>query len=188
MINKIMKTVSILLLIILFAVPAMARRDRGNGLPHGKWWNNKDVAARLKLSDKEIQKLENTYVDHRKRVIKLRAELEEEQFELNNLIDSRTLDEEAILKQARKLESARSTLSSEQFQFFLDVRKLLGFDRYQELKTMYQSLRRKMYNRLKEKRYKRYGESGDFRPSYDRGLNNLHPPAATSDIPEHPAL
>lgn len=136
------KTVTIFLFIILISAPAMAGKgSRGGDLPHGKWWNDTEVAAKLNLSKKEVQTLNDMYVDHRRKSIKLRSKLEEEQFELNNLIDSKTLNDKAVLKQSQKLDKARSTLSTERFRFFLDVRKLLGYDRYQQLKSMFQSMR-----------------------------------------------
>jgi len=157
----------IFLIIIFFAAPSIA--GRGNDLPHGKWWNNTEVAKQLNLNGREVKILEDMYVNHRRKIIKLRAAVEEEQFELNNLIDSKTINDEAVLKQSKKLEQARSNLSTERFHFFLDVRKLLGFDRYQQLKSMYQTMRQKrMYNRFHNKMNRKFDGVKRLRPSLYR--------------------
>jgi len=155
----------LLAIMILSAAPAFAGED--SGLPHGKWWNNNDVVSQLNLTDTEIKTLDESYVNHRRKLIKLRAQVEEEQFELNNLIDSRTLNDEAVLNQFKKLEQARSNLSREWFSFFLDARKLLGFDRYQQLKSMYQQMRNKRKSgRFGEKMDRRHFNNLEkFRPS-----------------------
>jgi len=160
-----LKNFSILFLLMLFlSAPVIAKE--GNGLPHGKWWNNSEAASQLNLSDNEIKILDDMYVNHRRRIIKLRAIVEEERFELNNLIESKTINDEAVLNQSQRLEHARSNLSSERFHFFLDVRKLLGFDRYQQLKSMYQTMRQKRKdNRYRNKMNKRFDGSERLRPS-----------------------
>jgi Spy/CpxP family protein refolding chaperone len=158
------KLLSLFLLIIFFTAPAMAREE--NDLPHGKWWNNTELAGQLNLTDNEVKLLDDMYVSHRRKIMKLYASVEIEQFELNNLIDSKTLDDEAVLNQSKRLEQARSVLSTERFQFFLDIRKLLGFDRYQQLKSMYRTLRHnKKYDRFKNKMNKRYDGAEKLRPS-----------------------
>ncbi|MBW1983246.1 MAG: hypothetical protein JRI53_00880 [Deltaproteobacteria bacterium] len=169
------KILSLCLLIIFLAAPAIA--DKGNGLPYGKWWHNTEAAGQLNLSDNELKKLDDMYVNHRRKIIKLRAVIEEEQFELNNLIDSKTINDEAVLNQSKKLEQARSNLSTERFYFFLDIRKLLGFDRYQQLKSIYQTMRQKRKdNHYRNKMNKRFDGAERLRPSsYKDGERTKNP-------------
>lgn len=158
------KVFSLFLFMIIFTAPAIARE--GNNLPHGKWWNSAEVAGQLKLSDNEVKILDDLYVNHKRKIIKLHAQIEEEQFELNNLIDSKTLNDEAVLNQSKRLEQARANLSTELFHFFLDVRKLLGFDRYQQLKSMFQTLHEKRkYDRFRNKLDRRHKGIENLRPS-----------------------
>ena len=160
-----LKKISILFLLMLFLSAPVSAKE-GNGLPHGKWWNNTEAASQLNLSDNEIKILDDMYVNYRRRIIKLRAVIEEEQFELNNLIESKIINDEAVLNQSQRLEQARSNLSSERFHFFLDVRKLLGFDRYQQLKSMHQTMRQKRKdNRYRNKMNKRFDGAEQLRPS-----------------------
>ena len=123
-------TVRITLIVMLLAMPAMAF---GQKMPSGKWWRISRVATRLNLSDNEIQQLEDAYRDSRRKFIHLKSQVETEQFELENLIDSQSLDDAAIQKQYERLEKARSKLGAERFKFLIKVRKIVGYDRFQEL-------------------------------------------------------
>lgn len=178
------KITSIVLILLFIAAPAIAgRRDRGGDLPHGKWWNNTDVIQKLNLSDKETKTLDDMYINHRRTVIKLRSKIEEEQFELSNLIDSRTIDDKAVFNQAEKLDQARSKLSQERFRFFLNVRKLLGYDRYQQLKSMFQNMQtRRKYGhvgrRMKKSAYVAH-------PPYDASTEGPEKPIDTDSSNEH---
>ena len=123
-------TVRITLIVMLLAMPAMAF---GQKMPSGKWWRISRVATRLNLSDNEIQQLEDAYRDSRRKFIHLKSQVETEQFELENLIDSQSLDDAAIQKQYERLEKARSKLGAERFKFLIKIRKIVGYDRFQEL-------------------------------------------------------
>jgi hypothetical protein len=179
---------------MFFVTPAVADRGgRGDGLPHGKWWNNTEVASQLKLSNNEVKSLDEMYTSHRRKIIKLRAVVESEQFELNNLIDSKTINDKAVLNQSKRLEQARSNLHFEQFKFFLDVRKLLGFDRYQQLKSMFQRMRSKRrYGQFKGKAGRKFHGNGKFNPSSmpygphpkKYGINDSINTSGTSDYSE----
>jgi len=132
-----------MVLLILVTTPAMVMAKgmhgpegmhEGNGLPLGKWWENPKTAEKLNLSDADKAKLEEAFNTSYRKLIKLKSTVEAERFELGNLLDKKTLDEAAIMQQFTKLENARTELSRERFGFLLEVRKILGQERYQVLK------------------------------------------------------
>jgi len=106
----------------------------GNDLPMGKWWENPEMAKKLNLSDAEKATLKEAFNNSHRKLIKLKSNLEAERFELGNLLDKKTLDEAAVMQQFTKLEKARTELSRERFNFLVEVRKILGQERYQTLK------------------------------------------------------
>ena len=122
--------IRITLVVLLLAMPAMAF---GQDMPSGKWWRIPRVAKKLNLNDKEVQQLEDAYRDSRRKFIQLKSQVEKEQFELENLIDSKSLDDAAIQKQYERLETARTKLGEERFRFLIKIRKIVGYDRFQEL-------------------------------------------------------
>jgi Spy/CpxP family protein refolding chaperone len=106
----------------------------GNDLPMGKWWESPEMAKKLNLSDAEKAKLKGAFEESHRKLIKLKSNVETERFELGNLLDKKTLDEAAVMQQFTKLEKGRTELARERFSFLLEVRKVLGQERYQVLK------------------------------------------------------
>lgn len=109
----------------------------GDDILPGKWWHIPKVAKKLELSKEEKRELDDLFVKSRRRLIDLKSTIEKEQFELENLLESETLDETATMEQFKKLEKAREDISTERFSFLLKVRKILGFGRLQYLKTFF---------------------------------------------------
>jgi Spy/CpxP family protein refolding chaperone len=106
----------------------------GKGMPMGKWWENPETAKKLNLSDAEKAKLKEAFNNSHRKLIDLKSNVEKQRFELGNLLDKKTLDEAAVMQQFTKLEKARTELSRERFGFLVEVRKILGQERYQTLK------------------------------------------------------
>jgi Spy/CpxP family protein refolding chaperone len=134
MLNKVLSWT----LLLLLSSPAIAI---GQDLPSGKWWHNPRVSQQLNLNETEKSKLDKEFVDSRRRLIELKSSVEREQFELENLLESEALDEAAVMEQFKKLEKARASLSSERFNFLIQVRKILGLDRFQRIKMFYRKSR-----------------------------------------------
>ena len=137
------KVLTGMVLLILVMTPAMVMAKgmpgpggmhEGNGMPLGMWWETPKMAEKLSLSDADKAKLKEAFNISYRKLINLKSTLETERFELGNLLDKKTLDEAAIMQQFTKLEKARTELSRERFGFLLEVRKILGQERYQVLK------------------------------------------------------
>ena len=52
-------------------------------------------------------------------------------------MEAEPLDEKAVNRQFARLEKARSQLASERSRFLVEVRKILGHNRFQRLKQIY---------------------------------------------------
>lgn len=111
-------------------------------IPRGKWWQNQNIAERMSLTPAEIEKLDTAYIQMRRKLIRLKSDVEMERFELENVLENAAMNETAVMKQFEALEKARSGLSKEAFLFIVEVREILGLERYQELKSSYKKLRR----------------------------------------------
>jgi len=127
-------TLSAIVLLIVFCLPAIAMSQQ---MPSGKWWHNPKIIKELNLSKKEVRKLDKLYADSRRKLIKLKSAVESEQFELDNLLSSKTMDDAEVRKQFERLEKARKKLADERFKFVVGVRGIIGSDRFQQLKTSY---------------------------------------------------
>jgi hypothetical protein len=63
--------------------------------------------------------------------------MEEEKGELLKAVDQERLNETSAITKMTKLESTRTLLAATRFSYSLEVRKLLGYERYQRMKTLY---------------------------------------------------
>jgi uncharacterized membrane protein len=136
----------VLLWIPLISPPIAVGKD----MPLGKWWHNPRVSEQLNLSEEEKSTLDALFVESRRKLIDLKSSVEREQFELENLLESKVLDEAAVMEQFKRLEKARGNLSTERFNFIPGVRKTIGFERFQRLKMFHQKLRRYWKRRTME--------------------------------------
>ena len=141
-----MKKVTIFTLICLLAASGigLARGPRGmEGLkmPHGKWWRMPEVAKKLELTSEEQQKLDDLFVQSRRRMIDVKSNVQKEGLELEMILDQQDFDESACMDRFKKFEDARTKLANERFRFLVEVRKLLGLDRYRRLKTEFRDRR-----------------------------------------------
>jgi len=125
---------SVILLIIYLIAPVIAE---GQDVPTGKWWYNPQIQKNLNLSKKEVGELDKLFADSRRKLIKLKSEVENEQFELDQLLGQNKVDNAKVKKQFQKLENARKELANERLHFVIGVRNLLGPERFQELKSNY---------------------------------------------------
>jgi Spy/CpxP family protein refolding chaperone len=123
-----------ILLIIFLIAPLMAA---GQDIPAGKWWYNPKIQNNLGLSKNEIGKLDQLFANTRRKLIKLKSQVENEQFELDQLLGQKKVNDVKVKKQFQKLEKARNKLANERLQFVIGVRNLLGPDRFQQLKSNY---------------------------------------------------
>ena len=124
--------ICLLLLIPVFTAPAEAQSE-----PSGKWWYDPGIKAELELQDKEIKRLDRLFNESRRRLIDLKNKVEKAQFEYQRLMEAEPLDEKAVNRQFAQLEKARGQLASERSRFLVEVRKILGHNRFQRLKQIY---------------------------------------------------
>ena len=126
---------SIILPVLLVMSPLLAA---GQDVPAGKWWYNPKIQKNLNLSQKEVDKLDQLFAGSRSRLIKFKSEVESEQFELDQLLSKKKVNDADVKKQFQKLEQARKNLANERLEFVIGVRNILGANRFQELKSNYQ--------------------------------------------------
>ena len=125
---------SVILLAVYLITPVIAA---GQDVPGGKWWYNPEIQKNLDLSKKEISKLDKLFAKSRRKLIKLKSEVEHEQFELDQLLGQNKVDDVKVKKQFQKLEKSRNKLANERLDFVIGVRNILGSDRFQQLKSNY---------------------------------------------------
>ena len=117
---------------LLISTIANADNDRLTG----RWWHNSQVVKYIKLTDGEIDQLERAFEASRLKMIELKSKVEAEQFILQSLVDKPEIDENAINNQHLKLQAARTALDKERLNYYFNVRKILGYDRFREFEKL----------------------------------------------------
>lgn len=106
-------------------------------LPPGKWWKNPDIVRYLKITDKEKSSLDQMYREKKKSMISIKAVMESQKLDMEALMDRDPLNETAIKDKYRAMLNEGMNLFEKQFEFLLEVRKLLGKNRFAHLKKYF---------------------------------------------------
>lgn len=127
------------LTLVMFQTAALMAADVET--PSGKWWHMPQVAEKLNLSPGMQERLDALFYTNRQVLIELKNELEKERLKLDYLLDQRVIDDTKVARQYKRLDEVRSALSEERLTYLLEVRKIIGYERYQQLKQMYRERR-----------------------------------------------
>ncbi len=102
----------------------------------GKWWQNSDIAKKLQLSDGQIVQLDQTFYDHKLKLIDYGADMEKQDLKLQALLDADVPNEGQVEAQVDQVLAARGKLEREFTFMNLDLRKVLSLDQWRQLKAV----------------------------------------------------
>jgi hypothetical protein len=102
----------------------------------GKWWQNSDIARKLQLSDGQIGQLDQTFYDHKLKLIDYGAEMEKQDLKLQTMLDADVPNEGQVEAQVDQVLGARGKLEREFTLMNLDLRKVLSLDQWRQLKSI----------------------------------------------------
>jgi hypothetical protein len=108
-------------------------------VPPGRWWRLPYFSIPLQITETEKEQLDNLFDYNRNKLAELKNQVVEERGQLVAAIDGQHLDESTAMSRMKKLEDSRSLLAATQFSYSLQVRKLLGYERFGHLKTLFQN-------------------------------------------------
>ena len=102
---------------------------------HGRWWNNPRVVERLKLTDEQRKTFDNILLEHREKLIDLRASLQKAELALEPLMGADQPDEAKVLQQIDKVAQARAELEKANAAFLLAIRAKLTPEQWKSIQT-----------------------------------------------------
>jgi Spy/CpxP family protein refolding chaperone len=106
--------------------------------PHGaegRWWNNPAVIDKLKLSEEQRKQMDEILLNHREKLIDMRAAVEKAELQLEPLVGADQPNEAQILGQIDKVAQARAELEKANARFLLALRAKLTPEQWKELKA-----------------------------------------------------
>lgn len=104
----------------------------------GKWWKDSKIAAELKLTPAQITQIEQSFFDHRLRLIDLRADLEREETRLQPLMEADQVDEAKVGAQIDLVLAARGRLEKAHTMMMLALRRSLSVEQWKKLEAIKQ--------------------------------------------------
>jgi protein CpxP len=113
--------------------PPMERAMGPMGSPQGKFWNNPDIVARLKLTDEQRKSMDQVLLQHRTTLVDLHANLEKAEISLEPMMQEDQPNESQILAQIDKVAAARAELEKANARFLLAIRAKLTPEQWKSL-------------------------------------------------------
>ena len=118
--------------------PPMERAFGSMGAGARGWWNNPRMVERLKLTDDQRKAMDAILLQHREKLIDLRANLAKAELTLQPLMGADTPNDSAITAQIDKVVQARAELERANARFLLAIREKLTADQWKQIQTTQQ--------------------------------------------------
>jgi protein CpxP len=111
--------------------------ERALGLygPQGRWWNDPALIARLKLTDDQRKAMDEILLNHREKLVDMRAAVEKAELEMEPLMQDDQPNEARVLQQIDKVAQARAELEKANARFLLAIRAKLAPEQWKALKA-----------------------------------------------------
>jgi periplasmic protein CpxP/Spy len=113
--------------------PPMERALGPMGSPQGKFWNNPDLVAKLKLTDEQRKGMDQVLQQHLTTLVDLHANLEKAELALEPLMKDDQPNESQILSQIDRVAQARAELEKANARFLLAIRAKLTPEQWKSL-------------------------------------------------------
>lgn len=152
------RVIPVLLLLVLMVWPSFAA---GQDMYPGQWWRLPQAGEMFGISDKQKLQLDDLYFRNRRNLASLKDALEKERARFAATMEREPLNEAAVMAQFGRLEETRTQLAAERVHYVIEIRKLLGPERFQRVKTY--------FSKLREKKTKNAGAYPSY-PARKRGI------------------
>jgi protein CpxP len=121
--------------------PPMQRAFGAMSADSKGWWNNSKIIEQLKLTDDQRKAMDSTLLQHREKLIDLRANLEKAELAMQPLMAADIPNEAATIAQIDKVVQARAELERANARFLLAIREKLTVDQWKQIQTLQQQRR-----------------------------------------------
>lgn len=115
--------------------PPMQRVFGPMGMGGRGWWNNPRMIERLKLTDDQRKAMDAILLQHREKLVDLRANLDKAELAMEPLMSADTPNDAAITAQIDKVVAARAELERANSRFLLAIRDKLTADQWKQIQS-----------------------------------------------------
>ncbi len=117
---------------------------------HGRWWNDPALIEKLKLTDDQRKAMDAILLEHREKLIDLRAGVEKAELTMEPLMQDEHPNEGQILAQIDKVAQARAELEKANARFLLAIRSKLSPDQWKQLREQRSERMQRRGERLRD--------------------------------------
>jgi periplasmic protein CpxP/Spy len=103
--------------------------------PHGRWWNNPELAQKLNLTTDQQKKMEAIFEQSRPNLSELLGTVHNEEAAMDPLLAAEHPDDNKILAQIDRVAQARAELERANGRMLLGLRKVLTPDQWKTLQS-----------------------------------------------------
>jgi hypothetical protein len=107
--------------------------------PHGEfaWWKNSETVSKLGLNDSQVKQLDQTFIQHKMKLIDDMAAMQKADLNLHTLLDADSPEQSQVMAAVDQVLAARGTVERETTMMMLDMRKTLTVDQWKQLRAMH---------------------------------------------------
>jgi TonB family protein len=102
----------------------------------GKWWKNSEIVKKLRLSESQIDRIEQSFLRYRPALANLTTELKNREDTLRTLMQADRPDESRILSQSELIAVSRAELEKTNAVMMLAIRKDLTKEQWDKLQEI----------------------------------------------------
>ncbi len=113
----------------------------------GKWWLRPAIKDKLQLTLDQTGKINKIWIEHRKRIIDTKGEIEKTYLDLESLMDQPTVDKQEAYRLAERLGQLVAQQTEQRIKMTIDIRQELSVGQFEKLK----GLRAELAKGLREK-------------------------------------
>lgn len=122
-----------------------------------RWWADPNVASKLSITEAEKAKLDSFYDASQKRRIDLKSAVAKARLDLDASLENPKSSDAALKANYQRLTQAQNALAYERFNFIVQIRQVLGPQRFAAFKSVFDERRHDRMNRWRENGGERRG-------------------------------
>lgn len=139
----------------LAGAPAAAQMPE---TPPGKWWKRPRVVQLLKISPEQQEKLEEIFARNRRAFVDLKAEVEKNQIDVEELVAKKDSDPKKVSAAVDALEQSRMKLRKSMTMMFLEQKGVLNQQQWTQILERRDDWRRERIEDRRRGEMERRGE------------------------------
>jgi len=155
------KAILCICLSVFLVTPVFAKKG-GGMLPPGKWWHMPKVVESLKITSAEQTFLDKLFLEKRKAIIAIKGEMATHRLDFETIMEKEPFDKGAAMDQFERTQEVGKKMWESRVKFLIEVRELLGKDRFMQLKTQFKQFHGKRHRKGKGQRHWKHGKGSDF--------------------------